>query len=69
MKMAIIFECGDRLVVDTAHPLANIMHDASRPFAVCERVSRNGAVRTLARYATAEQAKRAARYLKRCVVR
>lgn len=61
---AIVFEDGDRLVVDTSKPLANMMHDGSRPYAVCERVSAyRGRVTCLARYETLAKAKRAARYL------
>jgi hypothetical protein len=63
---AIVLEKGNRLIVDTSRPHANMMHDASRPFAVCERLdaSRPGRVtRCLARYATLAKAKRALHYL------
>jgi hypothetical protein len=62
---AIIVEKGDRLIVDTSKPLANMMHDASRPFAVCERLyaSRPGRVTCLGRYEDLAKAKRAMRYL------
>lgn len=62
---AIVVERGDRLIVDTSKPLANMMHDAARPYAVCERLyaSRPGRVTCLARYETLDKAKRAMRYL------
>jgi len=62
---AIVLEKGDRLIVDTSKPLANMMHDAARPFAVCERLyaGRPGRVTCLARYETLAKAKRALRYL------
>jgi hypothetical protein len=64
-KSAIVYERGDRLVVDTSHPRANMMHDASRPFAVCTRLANTvGRVICMARYETLDAAKRAARYLK-----
>lgn len=62
---AIVLEKGNRLIVDTSRPHANMMHDASRPFAVCERLyaSHLGRVTCLARYETLPKAKRALRYL------
>jgi len=61
----IIFEKGDRLIVDTSKPNANLMHDATRPFAVCVKIPIGiGRVRVLARYENLPGAKRALRYLK-----
>lgn len=61
----IIFEKGDRLIVDTSKPNANLMHDSVRPFAVCVKNPIGiGRVRVLARYETFPAAKRALRYLK-----
>jgi hypothetical protein len=63
---AIVHTEGDRLIVDTSQPMANMMHDTSRPFAVCERVSGRvpGRVTALGRYSTFAKAARALRYLK-----
>lgn len=60
---AVVFESGDRLIVNTAAPDANMMHDGSRPFALCERVSAAhlGRVTTKGRYETLAKAKAALR--------
>jgi hypothetical protein len=62
----IIFDDGDRLIVTThpAHGSRITVHDASRPFAVLERVNANGRFTIKGRYATRDQARRALRCLK-----
>ncbi len=63
LQQSILFDSGDRLVVHTGKPFANMMHDASRPFAVCVKIG-NGRVSCMGRYETKNKAKAAVKYLK-----
>ncbi len=69
IKSPIIFDNGDRLIVDTRKPNANMMNDAARPFAVCRylRPGTVGRVTCIGRYESVKKARAALRYLKRDV--
>jgi hypothetical protein len=61
----IAFETERRMVVNTGLPHANMMHDGSRPFAVCVKIDGSaGRVTCIGRYETLARAKAALRYLK-----
>ncbi len=64
MASSIVYDNGERLIVDTRGDNANMMHDAARPFAVCRRMfGRIGRVSCLGRYETLAKARAALRYL------
>lgn len=63
-KGCVLVETPARMVVNTSLPHANLMHDASRPFAVCVKLGNNGRVSCLGRYETEAKARAALRYLK-----
>jgi len=60
----ILFESGTRLIVDTSAPMAHLMHDTCRPYALCQRVgdAAPGRVTCIGRYETLLKAKRALYY-------
>lgn len=62
----IVFEDGDRMVVDTSKSHANMMYDTSRPFAVVEKIKGGsiGRVTCKGRYETIKKAKAALKYLR-----
>lgn len=64
-KSPIVFTDADRSIIDTSKPNVNMMHDATRPFAVVEAVSSRvvGRVTCKGRYETLAKAKRALKYL------
>ncbi len=66
MSECIMFDDGDRMIVDTSKSHANIMDNASRPFAVVEKIKGGsiGRVTCKARYETFKQAKAALKYLR-----
>lgn len=59
----IVHETEGRMIVNTGKPNANMMHDGSRPFAVCIKLS-GGRVSCMGRYETLSKAKAALKYLK-----
>lgn len=63
MTDCIVFEAESRMVVDTSKPYANMMHNSSRPFAVCVKIG-GGRVSCIGRYETLAKAKAALKYLK-----
>jgi len=63
-RRCILFETEARLIVHTGMPHANMMHDGSRPYAVCVKIGENGRVSCLGRYETLAKAKAALKYLK-----
>jgi hypothetical protein len=61
----IMLETDARMIVNTGLPNANMMHDVSRPFAVCVKIQHSvGRVSCIGRYATLNAAKAALRYRK-----
>lgn len=63
-QSCIVYDNSDRMIVDTRLPNANMMNDATRPFAVCRRLhGASGRVTCIGRYETLTKAKSALRYL------
>lgn len=61
----IVHETETRMIVNTSMPHANMMHDGSRPFAVCVKIPGSmGRVSCMGRYETLAKAKAALKYLK-----
>lgn len=63
VKVGVIFDSGERLVIHTGKPFANLMHDSSRPYVVCVKIG-NGRVSCIGRYDGFGRAKAALKYLK-----
>lgn len=62
-QQSILFDSVERMVVHTGKPFANMMHDGSRPFAVCQKLG-DGRARCIGRYDGFGRAKAALKYLK-----